>query len=150
MACNHIQEQKRNRIAIWAFILLLTSSYASAAQPQIPIVIGAGASEAEKFAAEELATHFQHLYPEMSTPIRLTRRRLFANCRQPPGWQSTTSNSPTRTLPMATNIIEPRLQHYLRCIPRSTAWWRSFAPEKRIGTISKWRIFRSNGKHRSL
>jgi hypothetical protein len=56
------------RTAIWAFVLLLMSSYASA-QLQIPIVVGAGADDAEKFAAEELATHLQHLYSDQRFPV---------------------------------------------------------------------------------
>jgi hypothetical protein len=56
------------RTAIWAFVLLLMSSYASA-QSQIPIVVGAGADDAEKFAAEELATHLQHLYSDQRFPV---------------------------------------------------------------------------------
>jgi hypothetical protein len=52
------------RRAAWAAVLWLASSYAAAMEPQVPIVIGAGASEAEKFAAEELLTHLQRLYPD--------------------------------------------------------------------------------------
>jgi hypothetical protein len=72
MAWGGIEEKMRfsiGRVAIWAFVLLLMSSYASAAPPQIPLVIGAGASGAEKFAAEELATHLQHLYPDQQFSV---------------------------------------------------------------------------------
>ncbi len=52
------------RTVAWAAFLFLASSYAAAMEPQIPIIIGAGASDAEKFAAEELMTHLQRLYPD--------------------------------------------------------------------------------------
>ena len=54
--------QLTTRIITWAVILLPLNTYAVA--KEIPVVVGADASDAEKFAAEELTTHLQHLYPD--------------------------------------------------------------------------------------
>lgn len=50
------------RRAAWAAVILSVVSYAVA--KEIPVVVSADASDAEKFAAEELTAHLQHLYPD--------------------------------------------------------------------------------------
>jgi hypothetical protein len=62
-----------NLLSCAAIILVPTGC--AVAQTQIPVVIGAGASSAEKIAAEELSTHLQRLYPDQRFPVSTSAAR---------------------------------------------------------------------------